>query len=385
MSDTSHLPQPELSALLRERAPEIEAARRLPDDVVAAMRDAGLFRCWVPSAHGGPERTAMEGLESIAAVAADDGGAGWSVMIALTTSMTAYLLPTTHAEAIYGDPDAITGGFAAPAGTAVALPDGGLKVNGRWAWGSGTSHCTMIAGGVRLVDADGRPAAREDGLAFPFVFLDREDVTLLDTWHVMGLAGSGSTDYAVTDAIVPEGRWVEFGRSEPVVERPLSRFPMFGLLALGVASVSVGLARRGLEELVDLAGGKRPQGSRRTLAERQTTQVDVARAEATVRSAWAFVADVVGDAWETAEHGDPLTVEQRRLLRLAATDATARCSDVTQGLHKLAGGVDAYLTSPIQRVFRDAHVASQHAMVAERTYELAGRLALGLDTDASQL
>ena len=385
MSDTSHLPPPELSALLRERAPEIEAARRLPDDVVAAVRDAGLFRSWVPSAHGGPERTAMEGLESIAAVAADDGGAGWSVMIALTTSMTAYLLPTTHAEVIYGDPDAITGGFAAPAGTAVALPDGGLRVNGRWAWGSGTSHCTAIAGGVRLVDADGRPAPRADGLAFPFVFFDREDVTLLGTWHVMGLSGSGSTDYTVTDAIVPEGRWVEFGRSDPVVERPLSRFPMFGLLALGVASVSVGLARRGLEELVDLAGGKRPQGSRRTLAERQTTQVDVARAEATVRSAWAFVADVVGDAWETAEHGDPLTVEQRRLLRLAATDATARCSDETQRLHKLAGGVDAYLSSPIQRVFRDAHVASQHAMVAERTYELAGRLALGLDTDASQL
>lgn len=385
MSDTSHLPSAECAAMLRRRAADIEAARRLPVDVVEAMRDEGLFRSWVPSAYGGPERSAVQGLESIAAVAADDGAAGWCVMIALTTSMTGYLLPATHAEAIYGDPDAITGGFAAPAGTAVALPGGGLQVSGRWAWGSGTSHCTTIAGGVRLVDADGRPAPREDGLTFPFVFFDRDDVTLLDTWHVMGLSGSGSTDYTVTDAIVPEDRWVEFGRTEPVVERPLSRFPMFGLLALGVASVSVGLARRGLEELVELAGGKRPQGSRKTLAERQTTQVDVARAEAAVRSAWAFVVDTVGDAWTTAERGDPLTVEQRRLLRLAATDATARCSDVTRRLHLLAGGVDAYLSSPIQRVFRDAHVASQHAMVAERTYELAGRLALGLDTETGQL
>lgn len=380
-----HLPSPELSVTLRQRAPEIETTRRLPDDLVTDLTAEGLFRTWVPAAYGGPERTALEGLESIAATASHDGAAGWCVMIALTTSMTAYLLPAEHAAAIYGDPAAVTGGFAAPAGTAVALPGGGLRVSGRWAWGSGTSHCSTIAGGVRLVDDGGRPSPREDGLAFPFVFFDRDDVELLDTWHVAGLAGSGSTDYRVADAVVPEGRWVEFGRTKPVIDRPLARFPMFGLLALGVAAVTVGLARRGVEELVELAGGKRPQGSRKTLAERQTTQLDVARADATARSAWAFVVDAVGDAWETAAAGDPLRVEQRRLLRLAATDAVARCSDATQRLHKVAGGSDVYLSSPIQRVFRDAHVASQHAMVAERTYELAGRVALGLDTDLSQL
>lgn len=375
---------PELDGALRARSVEFEHARRLPDDIAALLRDHGLFATWIPQVYGGQERSAADGLASIAAVAEADGAAGWCVMIALTTSMIGYLLPAEHAAAIY-HPQAVTGGFAAPMGTAVPLPGGGLRVTGRWAWGSGTSHCTMIGGGVRLVDAEGRPSPREDGLAFPYVFFDPTDVELLDTWHVAGLQGSGSTDYAVTDVVVPEGRWVELGRTAPVVDAPLARFPLFGLLALGVASVSIGLARRALAETIALAGGKRPQGSGKVLAERQTTQLDVARAEATVRSTWAFMAEVVDDAWHTALAGDPLDVEQRRLLRLAVTDASARCADAVRRLHLIAGGADVYLASPIQRAFRDSHVATQHAMVAERTYELVGRLALGLPTDAEQL
>lgn len=373
----------DLDQQLRARSEEVEAARRLPADLADAMRDEGLFATWIPQVYGGPERSAIDGLTSIAAVSEADGAAGWCTMIALTTSVMAYLLPAEHAKEIY-HPQAITGGFAVPAGTAVPV-DGGLRVTGRWAWGSGTSHCTTIGGGVRLVGPDGRPAPREDGLAFPYVFFDRDDVQLLDTWHAAGLEGTGSTDYAVTDAFVPEGRWVELGVTRPVVASPLSQFPLFGLLALGVASVTVGIARRALAETVALATAKRPQGSGKVLAERQTTQLDVARAEAAVRSSWALVEDVVGDAWATASAGDPLGDEQRRLLRLAATDATARCADAVRRLHLVAGGAAAYRSSPIQRAFRDVHVATQHAMVAERTYELAGRLALGLPTDTAQL
>ncbi|CAN5435456.1 acyl-CoA dehydrogenase family protein [soil metagenome] len=368
---------------LRRRSEEIEATRRIPADIAAMLCDHGLFATWIPADYGGAERSAIEGLSSIAAVAEADGAAGWCVMIALTTSMMAYSLAPEHAKEIY-HPRAVTGGFAAPMGTAVPV-EGGLRVTGRWAWGSGTSHCTTIGGGVRLVDATGAPAPRDDGLAFPYVFFDEGDVTLLDTWHAAGLEGTGSTDYTVTDAFVPEGRWVEPGRTTPVVDAALARFPLFGLLALGVASVSVGLLRRALEDTIALATAKRPQGSSKVLAERQTTQIDLAQAEAVLRSSWALIGDVVGDAWQTAQTGGELSVEQRRLLRLAATDATARCADAIRRLHLVAGGVDVYRSSPIQRAFRDSHVATQHVMVAERTYELAGRLLLDLPTDAGQL
>lgn len=378
-------PSPALLAMLRDRSEEIEAARRLPDDVADAIRDEALFRSWVPAAYGGPEHSAMAGLEQIAAVAEADGAAGWCVMIAQTTSLWSYTLPPEWGRKIFGPADAVAGGWAYPAGRAVPLPGGGLRVTGRWSWGSGIHHCTTVGGGVVLVDADGVPRPRADGLAVTVAFFDLEDVEIHDTWHVMGLAGSGSCDYSVTDAIVPEGRWAPIGDAEAAVAAPLARFPTVGLLALGISAVSVGLARRALAETVALARHKSPQGSRRTLAERGSTQADVARAEATVRSAWAFVREAVGSAWDAAAAGEELSVEQRRLLRLAATDAVTRCAEVTRRLHLLAGGADAYLRSPIQRSFRDAHVATQHILTAERVFELVGRLALGLDTDTAQL
>src|SRR5205807_8034379 len=123
------------------------------------------------------------------------------------------------AREIYGDPAAVTGGYALPAGSALPV-EGGLLVNGRWAWGSGLHHCTWIGGGCWVVDERGERAARPDDLAAPFVFFERSQVELLDTWRVAGLRGTGSTDYEVRDALVPEGRWVQLPVGQPQVDSP---------------------------------------------------------------------------------------------------------------------------------------------------------------------
>ena len=101
-----------------------------------------------------------------------------------------------------------------PAGQARVV-EGGLEVSGQWAWGSGTNHCTWIGGGVRVVDDAGEPAATADGATTPFVFFDRSDVELLDTWQVAGLEGTASTDYRVERAFVPQGRWVQLVGGTP--------------------------------------------------------------------------------------------------------------------------------------------------------------------------
>lgn len=370
---------------IRRRAAEIDQARRLPDDLARSLVAAGTFRTWIPEVYGGAEAPALDALASIESHAYDDGSVGWCVMIGVTTSLLASFLPEPFAREIYAEPGAVTGGFAAPMGRAVSTPSGGLRVDGRWQWGSGTSHCTWIGGGCLIVDETGATAPRPDGVVAPFVLFRRDEVELLDTWHVMGLAGTGSTDYEVRGVEVPEGRWVQLGTTPAVVDTPHSRLSFFGALAVGVAAVAVGIARRAVDELAELAGGKKPQGSNRTLAERTPTQADLARADATVRSAWAFLVDTVGAAWDTAVAGDPPSVEHQRLLRLAATDAAQRCAGAVRDLHLLAGGAAVYLDNPIQRLFRDSHVATQHAMVAPRTYEPVGRLLLGLETDTRQL
>lgn len=374
----------ELGPGLRSQAREIEQQRSLPAGVVSSLADTGLFRFWVPRSVGGAEVTAGDGVRTIIEVARHDASAAWCVMIANTTGLLAGSLDPSWAETLFGGAGAVGAGFAQPIGRAEAV-EGGLEVTGRWAWGSGSGHATVIGGGTVVVDRDGVPAPRTDGLTAPFVFFEREDVEILDTWHTLGLAGSGSNDYTVERMLVPEGRWVEIGRTPPVEPGPLYRFSMFGLLAAGVAAVAVGSAGRAVEEFVRIASEKTPQGSSRVLAERASSQSLVADATAVVASSTAHLEHALGDAWDQTQAGDPIDPAHRVAIRLAATDATRRCIDVTVDLFRAAGGAAVYRRNPLERVVRDALVVGQHAMVADRTRELLGRLALGLDTDTGQL
>ena len=361
------------------RAIEIDELRRLPDDVAKGLVATGLPRSLVASAYGGPERSIASVCDAIERLSYWNGSVGWCGMIAATTGLVSAYVEPSWAERIFGDPDVVAGGFAMPAGEATVVP-GGLRVTGRWQWGSGTTHCTWIGGGCRVVGAGegGGPLA-------PFVLFERGEVEVLDTWFVSGLRGTGSNDYVVEDCFVPEGRWADFLASGPLVDGPVYRFPLLGALALGVASVTIGLARRAQNELVELAGGKKPAQSNRTLAERATVQVDVAKAEAAWRSARALMREVVDEAWEVAVAGDPLSDEHRRRLRLAATNAAWRSAAAVDLMYSAGGGSSIHESSALQRVFRDVHVATQHGMVAERSLEPLGRMALGLPTDARQL
>ncbi len=373
-----------LGPSIAARSTEIEQTGTLPLDLVDSIRPSQAFRMFVPGDLRGPSASAWEGLEVIEEFAYHDGSTGWCVAIAATTSLLASYLPPDWSQAIYGDPDSITGGFAAPMGRAKATK-GGLEVTGQWQWGSATQHCTWIGGGCRLVDHEDQPAPRDDGLAFPFAFFDTDDVELMDNWDVAGLAGTGSVDYSVTRAFVPEGRWVQIGVDKPTRETPYERFSFYGLLALGIACTAAGLARRSIDELVSLAETKKPQGSSRPLRDRTPVQADVAIAEAKLLSAWGFVADTVGKAWDDAIDGFELSDDRRRLLRLGATHLTRTAAEVTGAMFSAAGGAAVYRDSPIQRCARDVMVATQHAMVAPRTFELTGRMRLGLETDTRQL
>lgn len=359
---------------------EGDELRRLPTDLADDLIATRIFQAWVPSAYGGDQLDVVAVLDAIEEASYHDGSLGWCAMIGATTSLLAGHLPAPWAAEIYGDAASCTGGHAMPLGRAIPV-DGGLRVTGRWQWGSGSDHCTYLGGGCVVVDADGHRRPRVDGLSAPFVFFARHEVELLDTWDVMGMRATGSTDYEVHEVLVPEGRWAEPQVGAPVVDEPLYRFPFMAALALGVCSVSIGLARRAGDELVDLAGAKRPAQSSRTLAERAVVQADVARAEGAWRSARSFVREQAAASWAAAEQGT-LGVVERRDLRLAATNATLAATRAVDLMYDAAGGSAVHRGGPLERIFCDAHVATQHAMVSPRTLEVLGRVALGLPTDA---
>jgi len=208
---------------------------------------------------------------------------------------------------------------------------------------------------------------------------------VIDTWHVSGLRGTGSHDMAVEDLAVPAERTGSVISQQPLAAGPLYRFPVFGLLALTIAGVALGIGRAAIDDLVELAGAKTPTASRRSLAERASTQADIARAEAGLRSARAFLYESVAEAWEAATGGDTVPVDRRAELRLASTHATAAARAAVDIAYDLGGGTSIYETSPLQRRFRDVHAATQHMLVGTATWELTGRLLLGLPTDTAQL
>ena len=319
----------------------------------------------------------------IETLARGDGSSAWCVFIGATSGTVLASLPEAAAREIFAGPETLLCGVFAPRGTATAEGDG-YRVEGRWAWGSGTENADWILAGCRVV-RDGQVETFPNGVPRPrMMILPREQVTLLDTWHVAGLCGTGSTDFEVRDAFVPESHVVGIGDS-PQRRRPLYSFPQFGLLGMGIAAVALGLADAAVAELVALAGSKTPSMSARTLAERPSSQSEVARAEAERRAARAFYYEAIEQARVEASSGAGLSVARRRDIRLATTHATHAAAGVVGRMYHLAGGSSVYRSSPLQRIFRDVNVATQHMMVATGVLELTGRLLLGLETDVAQL
>ncbi len=359
--------------LVEANADRAERGRRLPAEVVAALRDAQLLRMCVPAVYGGPEADPLTLVKAIELIASADGAAGWCTMIASTTSSMSMFLEPDFARQVFGDPASIAGGVFAPSGRAVADGDQ-WRVSGRWQWGSGSQHCTWLTGGCTTESGE-----------FHLMFMDPADVTIHDTWYVSGMRGTGSHDFSADDALVPRGRSVQPMLATPYVAGPLAAFPNFSLLASGVAAVSLGIARHAIDEFIELAQGKRPLYSSRTLSQSGSVQAELAKAEATLRSARSFLHGELAEAWDEANRGGRIDVATRGRIRLACVHAATAAAQATDAVYTLAGGTAVYETSPLQRCLRDVHVATQHVMVSPRLNETLGKLLFGADIDAGQL
>lgn len=374
----------DLAPTVAARAAETEAARRLPADLANQLALAGLFRMTVPAEFGGGETSARTFFDVLETIGAADAATGWCTMIASTTALAAAWLPAEHAAEMFSDPAGISGGVFAPLGKAQADGDD-FVVSGRWAWASGSANCEWLLGGSLIFDDGTLRTLPNGGPDHRMMFFRREDVELIDTWDASGLRGTGSGDMAVNDVRIPASRSVSFLTDRPRSTAPLYAFPPFGLLALGIAAVAAGNARAALDDLKALATAKKAQGSSRTLAERGTVQAEFSQIDARLEAARALAHGSIDRGWAEALTGNPIGVEARAKLRQAATHLTRTAADVVRAAYDMAGGTAVYSKHPLQRRFRDAHVCTQHIMVAPPTWELTGRVALGLPTDATTL
>jgi len=372
---------------IHDRRHEFEKLRHLPQDLADRMAHAGLYQVCTPAEYGGLEHPPRVYAEIVEQLAKADASAAWCAFIGITTSFSLASAQTDEFKTILRKPGVITSGVFAPNGRAQPTTRDGVEgyvVNGRWSWGSGSRNAHWISGGAFTVDDTGAIQRDEKGKPEHLAILfNAADVELLDTWDVMGLQGTGSTDYAVNGVFVPAARTIKrFGKRRS--SHPIFLFPNFGMLGIGIAAVALGAARGAIDDFLAFAGKKVPQGNTRVLAEKQATQSNLAKAEAVLRAGRAFFYEAIDAAWADALRGD-ISVASRRDLRLATSQAVQAAKASANIIYDLAGGTAVYRSSDIQRRFRDIQVAGQHMMVGPGVYELVGRVLLDLPTDIEQL
>jgi alkylation response protein AidB-like acyl-CoA dehydrogenase len=370
----------DISSTAREMAPEIESGRQLPKELLDHLRQSGLLRAGAPEEVGGHELAPGLALRCAEEIARGDASAGWCVSIAITSSLCSAYLPAESRAELFGKGQGIAAGVWAPRGKARPV-EGGFVVSGRWAFCSGIAHSDLLFAGC-FVQNDANPRAEKPMPSL--VAIRKQDLQVLDTWHTLGLRGTGSHDAVADEVFVPSARMSSLFDG-PVLDRPLYRFPIFGFFALSIGAAALGNARGAIDELIALAARKTGLGSTRTLAERTPIQASVAEADASLRAARAAYYEAIDAAWQAAQHEPPISVEVRNGLRLAATHAVRTSADVVRSMYDLAGGTAIYDDSPLQRRFRDAHTATAHFQVNAASRELPGRLLLGQPADTAML
>jgi alkylation response protein AidB-like acyl-CoA dehydrogenase len=388
VTDSSADPLARVAALaptIAAASDEIERSQRLTPALVDALHDAGMFRLLLPRALGGAEVDPATFVRVTEAVAKIDASTAWVLGQTGVCAMSAAYLSPPVAQEVFGPPRAVLAWGAGPVGRAVPV-GGGYRVTGTWSFASGGRHATWLGGHSTIYGADdGTP--RKDAAGEPEVrtmLFPASAVTWQDAWNVIGLRGTGSDTYGVTDLFVPADH--SLVRDVPAERRqsgPLYCFSTSNLYAAGFAGVALGIARAMFDAFVDLAGGKTRRGTRAPMRENAVIQAEVARLRAGLESARAYLFATLDDLRYAVERQGELNMDQRVAIRLAATSAIHRGVEVADRVYHAAGASAIFAGGSWERRFRDIHAAAQQVQGRDDHYESVGRHMLGLPIDTT--
>lgn len=370
---------------LQEAAPRIEANSGLTNDVVDAMHAARLFRTTMPGFLGGDTVDLQTHAQLIETIAGADASTGWCLSQGLGCAMASAFMDKDAAQRLFGPANAVLAWGAGIQGKAVAV-DGGYRVTGKWQFASGSRHATILGGHSYVFESDGvTQRLHPDGRKVDrTALLVREKATVHDVWNVLGLRGTGSDTFEVTDLFVPEDETVDReDRSAVNDPAPIFQVPTSLVYAIGFAGLQLGIARAILNELRDLAKSKRPRGMGMTLKESPVFQTQLAQFEGRLRSARAYLMETAEQTYtQTAEDGQ-ISDDSRIAIRLCATHVINEGAAVTTDVYRAAGATAIFPANPFERRLRDALTASQQVQGRIDHYATVGQYLLGMTPDAN--
>jgi alkylation response protein AidB-like acyl-CoA dehydrogenase len=368
---------PEITAA----ADEIERRQVIPEPLLTHLHEARLARILLPRSVGGDQVDPWTYLHAIEEISRYDGSVGWNLFVANSAALIAPFIPLETAQTIFADPRAWVSWGPPNQYKARSVP-GGYRVSGEWHFASGSRQSTWMGAHCPVIESDG--SLRLNRLGRPIVrtlLFPRQHAEPIHDWNPIGMRGTASEGYRVTDLFVPEA--YSGTREDPALRRdtgPLYAFTMQGLYAVGVSAVAFGIARAMLDAFIALAAEKAPRGLQR-LADSQVVQSDVARREAQLGSARAWLVEILKDVWATADDIAPIDLNARVRVRLGCAHAIATAVEVADHVYKAAGTSAIFPGTPFERRFRDIHTLSQQIQSRDAHFEAVGRVMFNGDPD----
>jgi len=367
-----------LGAALEAASDEIEATQRWPQELLEQLHAAKLMRLFLPKSCGGEQLDPCTYFRAVQEVASHEGSVGWNMFVANSAALLMAWLPLESARRIYADNPHALIAWGAVNGQGAKAVDGGYIVNGRWDFASGSRQSTWMGAHGPVTEADGSVRLNERGAPKIMSWLfPTEQANRLDNWNPMGLRGTASESYTVTDVFVPE----EFTstREYPELRRepgPLYAIPQQGLYTVGVAGVATGIARAMLEAFRALATQKVPRGRPR-MATDPLVQADYTKAVAKLGAAEAYVLATMADVYAGAGDTGAIAFEERARVRLCCTNAVQSAIEVANWVHHAAGVSAIFPGSAFERRFRDIHTVSQQIQSRTSHWAAVGEIMLG--------
>jgi 3-hydroxy-9,10-secoandrosta-1,3,5(10)-triene-9,17-dione monooxygenase len=370
-----------LTPVLRERAQRTEENRALLPETLQDFIDAGFYRILQPAKYGGYEMPPMTLFKVVMELAKGCPSSAWCLCLITVHNWEVALLDPRMAEDLWGrDPDARASSSYAPFGQVTPV-DGGYRLSGRWSWSSGSDHCSwVILGGIvpRAADVAGPPDVR----AF---LVPRPDYAVADVWHVLGLKGTGSNDIIVEDAFVPEHRTHQFFHSFMMTDPGRAAFtsrnykyPFGVIFAYSLSIVTIGMADGALEAFREDMKVRLGAYDGAKAMEDPFVRHRLAEAEAMIRGLHARLEANFAEMDALIDAGAEFPLDLRVKNKWDAQWIAKEAMKAVELLFKASGARGLKLDNPMQRFFRDAHAASNHAFLnADKGSLNAGLVQLG--------
>jgi len=365
-----------LRPVLEHHREEAERERRLPEAVVAAMKEEGLFQALVPVEYGGSEVAWPSFLRAVEKLASFDASAAWIMANAGSGGAQCAFMPDAGAREMFAHGE-LSAGSVIPAGRAIPV-SGGYRVTGRWPLASGCHHAAWIGGNCLVFEGEAPRMNSHGAPDFTIAFFPSSDVKILDTWYSTGMRGTGSADIVVEDVFVPQHRTFSLFTAASRLDRPLYRLSIDVNFFNSLTCVGLGIARAAIDSFVDLARTKTPTLSQTGLASRPTVHAEVARAEAALQSARSYLFDVADEMWATVSAGGRIPEELEARRRLSCVNACEACERVVDAMYRLGGMTSVYTGHMLDRCLRDVHTVNQHLAVSPVWWEKTGQHYFGL-------